>query len=64
MTDLTTAPATRVVLRPIATPLPLGFLALGVATLSFAVVQLGWIPSTEEHTIASRHNIAANTGDS
>jgi uncharacterized protein len=52
MTHPATAPATRVVLRPIATPLPLGFLALGVATFSFAVVQLGWIPSTEEHTVA------------
>jgi len=33
----------RVVLRPIATPLPLGFVALMVATGSFAAVQLGWV---------------------
>jgi uncharacterized protein len=46
------APVTRVVLRPIATGLPLGFLALGVATMSFAAVQLTWIPSTEGHTVA------------
>ncbi|NPC42878.1 hypothetical protein [Nocardioides sp. zg-1230] len=39
-------------LRPIATALPLGFLALGVATLSFAAVQLRWIPPTEGHTVA------------
>ncbi|HEY0644177.1 MAG TPA: hypothetical protein VGD39_12200 [Nocardioides sp.] len=43
---------TRVVLRPIATSLPLAFLALGVATLSFASVQLKWIPSSEGHTVA------------
>jgi len=36
--------ATRVVLRPLATPLPLGFLALALATTVFATVQLGWIP--------------------
>ncbi|MFW5899245.1 MAG: hypothetical protein ACOCUN_02115 [Jiangellaceae bacterium] len=38
--------ATRVVLRPLATPLPLGFLALAVATTVFGVVQLEWIPPT------------------
>lgn len=56
MTDDTARhwPATqaRVVLRPIATALPLGFLALGVATLSFASVQLKWIPASEGHTVA------------
>lgn len=30
----------RVFLRPLATPLPLGFLALAAATTVFAVVQL------------------------
>lgn len=34
----------RVVLRPVGTPLPLGFLALTVATTAFAAVQLGWVP--------------------
>lgn len=34
----------RVVLRPVGTPLPLGFLALAVATTAFAAVQLGWVP--------------------
>jgi hypothetical protein len=43
---------TRIVLRPIATPLPLGFLALAVATTAFASVQLGWIPQSQGHTIA------------
>jgi uncharacterized protein len=41
---LTSGPATRVVLRPLATPLPLGFLALTLATTVFSAVQLGWIP--------------------
>jgi uncharacterized protein len=41
---LTSGPATRVVLRPVATPLPLGFLALTLATTVFSAVQLGWIP--------------------
>ncbi|WP_029432034.1 GPR1/FUN34/YaaH family transporter [Blastococcus sp. URHD0036] len=38
---------TRVVLRPVATPLPLGFLALVVATTAFAAVQLGWVAPAE-----------------
>ena len=42
----------RIVVRPLATPLPLGFLALGVATWSFAAVQLGWVPATEGRTVA------------
>jgi uncharacterized protein len=37
-------PAVRVVLRPVATPLPLGFLALALATVVFSAVQLGWVP--------------------
>jgi hypothetical protein len=41
------AVATRVVLRPIATPLPLGFLALAVSTVMFSAVQLGWIAQAE-----------------
>jgi succinate-acetate transporter protein len=44
--------ATRVVLRPLASPLPLGFLALGVATAAFASVQLSWISQSEGHTVA------------
>lgn len=38
---------TRVFLRPLATPLPLGFLALMLSTTLFAVVELGWIPVTQ-----------------
>lgn len=42
----------QVVLRPMATPLPMGFLALMVATSGFSALQLGWIPATEGHVIA------------
>ncbi len=44
--------STRIVLRPIGTPLPLGFLALAVATFSFSALQLGWIPVTQGRTAA------------
>lgn len=37
----------RIVLRPIATPLPLGFLALAVSTIMFGAVQLSWIPPAD-----------------
>ena len=43
---------TRVVLRPIATPLPLGFLALAVSTVLFSAVQLEWIAPAEGRTAA------------
>lgn len=49
---------TRVVLRPIATPLPLGFLALAVSTVLFSAVQLGWIAPTEGR-IAGLTEVAA-----
>jgi len=42
----------RIVLRPVGTPLPLGFLGLMVATTGFSAVQLGWIPATEGRVIA------------
>ena len=44
--------ATRIVLRPIANPLPLGFLALGAATLLLSALQLNWVPASESHQIA------------
>jgi len=44
--------AARVVLRPIGSPLPLGFLGLFVATLSFSSVQLGWVPQSQGSTVA------------
>lgn len=34
-------------LRPVATPLPLGFLALAAVTTVFAVIQLDWVPTDQ-----------------
>jgi succinate-acetate transporter protein len=45
-------PTARVVLRPIGSPLPLGFLGLFVATLSFSAVQLGWVAQAQGSTVA------------
>lgn len=44
--------ATRVVLRPLATSLPLGFLALALATTVFSALQLGWIPPDQGRAAA------------
>ncbi len=45
-------PPARVFLRPIGTPIPLGFMALAVTTSVFAVVELRWIPVSQEQTAA------------
>ncbi len=42
----------RVLLRPIASPLSLGFLALGGATLVLSGSQLGWFPLSETRYVA------------
>ena len=42
----------RVFLRPIGTPLPLGFFGLVVATSVLACMNLGWIPTSEQHQVA------------
>jgi uncharacterized protein len=42
----------RIVVRPIGTPLPLGFLGLAVATTAFAALQLGWLPPSEGQVVA------------
>lgn len=39
----------RVVLRPIASPLPLGFLALAAGTFTLSGLQLSWIPPGQWH---------------
>ena len=44
--------ATRIVLRPLANPLPLGFLALGAGTLVVAGLQLEWFAATEGRSVA------------
>jgi uncharacterized protein len=38
----------RITLRPIGSPLPLGLLALAVATFTLAGLQLSWIPVTQQ----------------
>jgi uncharacterized protein len=44
--------AERVILRPIANPLPLGFLALAGATLLVSGLQLGWLQSSQGKDVA------------
>lgn len=44
--------ATRIVLRPIASPLPLGFLGLVVGSLLISALQLHWVPLTARHELA------------
>lgn len=44
-------PATRVFLRPIGSPLPLGLVGLSVATAVLACFNLGWIPTAEQHQV-------------
>jgi uncharacterized protein len=46
------ADITRVVVRPMGTPLPLGFLGLFVATTGFSALQLGWVPPEQGRNIA------------
>ena len=42
----------RIVLRPLGTPLPLGFVGLAVATSMVACLNLGWLPIGEQHQVA------------
>jgi succinate-acetate transporter protein len=42
----------RIVLRPLANPLPLGFLALAAGTLLLAGLQLGWLGAEEGQAVA------------
>ena len=37
---------TRIVLRPVASSLPLGFLAFGVGTILLTALELKWVPPT------------------
>ena len=45
--------AVRIVLRPLASPLPLGLLGLGAGTTVLAGLQLGWVPSSQGDLVAS-----------
>ncbi len=47
-----TSVGARVVLRPIGSPLPLGFLALAVGSLVLAGLQLRWISGTQGHLVS------------
>lgn len=42
---------TRVVLKPIGNPMPLGLLGLTIATLAVAGLDLGWVPTGEQHQV-------------
>jgi succinate-acetate transporter protein len=50
--DATTAGATRIVLRPVASSYALGFLGLAGASMTLAAMQLGWIPIAQQHQVA------------
>src|SRR4051794_7813450 len=45
-------PSLEVMVRPLAGPLPLGFLGLFLATVAFAALQLKWVTASQSHTIA------------
>lgn len=47
-----TSPASRIVLRPVATPLPLAFLAQAVACMGMAGLELHWIGAGQAHQVA------------
>jgi uncharacterized protein len=42
----------RIVLRPIGSPLPLGFTALGGASIVLSGLQLGWLTTSQAHQVA------------
>ncbi|MDX3061551.1 MULTISPECIES: GPR1/FUN34/YaaH family transporter [Streptomyces] len=48
---LTTDAVTRIVLRPIASPLPLGFFALGMGSAVLSTLQLGWVPLAQSSVL-------------
>lgn len=43
---------TRIFLRPLASPIPLGFFAFGVGSFVQSGLQLGWIPQSEGQSLA------------
>jgi succinate-acetate transporter protein len=49
---MSAADATRIVLRPMGNPLPLGFLALAAATLLVSGLQLAWLKPSDGQAVA------------
>lgn len=45
-------PSAQVVLRPIASPLALGFVGLAMGTTMLSALQLSWIPATQQRIVA------------
>ena len=45
-------PSARVVLRPIASPLALGFVGLAMATTMLSALQLSWVPAAQQRGVA------------
>ncbi|MFY1693253.1 hypothetical protein [Plantactinospora sp. WMMB782] len=52
MEDRELLAVSRINLRPIGTPLPLGFVGLVVATAAFGCLQLGWLPADQHRQVA------------
>lgn len=52
MTRAAPQEAMRIVLRPLASPLPLGFLGLAGGTITLSGQQLGWVPAVTSHLVA------------
>src|SRR5689334_18269291 len=46
-------PAVRIFLRPMASPLPLGFFAFAVGTTMFTALELGWVPVDQAPVLAT-----------
>ena len=45
------AALTRIMLRPVASPIPAGFLALAIGTFTLAGLQLRWIATGQGHVV-------------
>jgi len=50
-TDPTAAELTRIMLRPVASPIPVGFLALAIGSFTLAGLQLRWLASGQGHVV-------------
>jgi uncharacterized protein len=45
-------PPVRIMLRPLASPLPLGFFAFAIGSFVFTSFELGWVPQTQGRQVA------------